>query len=171
MADRVRLLAEFASADALLDAVARARDAGFRKLEAYTPFPIEGLAQALGFRERTIGPLTFAGGVFGALVGYFMQVYVNLDYPLNVGGRGVIAVPAFLVVTFELTILFAVLAAILGMLGLNRLPRLNHPLFEVPRFRLASLDRFFLCIESEDRAATERFLRALAPVEISEVTA
>jgi hypothetical protein len=169
MAERVLLLAEFSSADALLEAIGKARGAGFRRIEAFTPFPVEGLAEALGIRERAIGPLTFAGGVFGALLGYLMQVYVNLDYPLNVGGRDLIAVPAFLVVTFELTILFAVLAAILGMLVLDRLPRLNHPLFEVPRFRLASLDRFFLCLESEDRAAAERLLRSLAPVGISEV--
>lgn len=169
MAERVLLLAEFASADALLEAIGKARGAGFRRIEAFTPFPVEGLAEALGIRERAIGPLTFAGGVFGALLGYLMQIYVNLDYPLNVGGRDLIAVPAFLVVTFELTILFAVLAAIVGMLVLDRLPRLNHPLFEVPRFRLASLDRFFLCLESEDRAAAERLLRSLAPVGVSEV--
>ena len=169
MADRALLLAEFASADALLKAIHRARSEGFRRMEAFTPFPVEGIAEALGIRERAIGPITFAGGVFGALLGYLMQVYVNLDYPLNVGGRDVIAVPAFLVVTFELTILFAVLAAILGMLVLDRLPRLSHPLFEAPRFRLASLDRFFLCIDSEDRAAAERFLRGLAPVGVSEV--
>jgi hypothetical protein len=111
--------------------------------------------------------------VFGAAVGFFMQVYVNLDFPLNSGGRDVIAVPAFLVVTFELTILFSALFLLVGMLWLNRLPRLHHPLFDVERFHLASRDRFFLRLSKADpafkRPEAESFLRTLGPVSVSEV--
>jgi hypothetical protein len=173
MVDDRDILAEFASADALLAAVKKARETGYTQLEAYTPFPVDGLAEAIGFDEDIIPYVGFAGAVFGAAVGFFMQVYVNLDFPLNSGGRDVIAVPAFLVVTFELTILFSALFLLVGMLWLNRLPRLHHPLFDVERFHLASRDRFFLRLSKADpafkRPEAESFLRTLGPVSISEV--
>jgi Protein of unknown function (DUF3341) len=173
MADGRDLLAEFASADALLGAVHKARDEGYTRMDAYTPFPVDGLAEAIGFDEDIIPYVGFAGGVFGAAVAFFMQVYVNLDFPLNSGGRDVIPVPAFLVVTFELTILFSALFLLIGMLWLNRLPRLHHPLFDVERFHLASKDRFFLRLCDGDpafkRPEAESFLKTLGPVSVSEV--
>lgn len=174
-ADRLAygLLAEFATPEAVLEAARRARAAGYRRMDAYTPFPVKGLAEAIGFREARVPRLTLIGGVFGAALAFFMQVYVSLDYPLNVGGRPLVPVPAFLVVTFELTILFAVLFSVGSMLFFNGLPRLHHPLFEAAPFQLESMDRFFLCIESADarfdRQQTAAFLRSLGPLSISEV--
>lgn len=167
------LLAEFTTPDALMDAVRRVRAAGYRDFEAYTPFPVEGLAELCGFRDRRVPWFCLVGGIVGALTGYLMQVYINLEYPINVGGRGVVADPAFLVITFELTVLGAVLFVIGGMLFCDRLPRLNYPLFEVERFHLASRDRFFLSVESRDsrfhRRETRALLEALDPVSVTEV--
>jgi hypothetical protein len=175
MADRYGLLAEFKTPEALIEAVTRARQSGYRQIEAFTPFPIDGLAEALAFKDSRVLWLGLIGGVFGALFGFFMQVYVSLDFPLNVGGRDVVAVPAFLVVSFELTILFAVLFPIVGMLALNRLPRLHHPLFDAERFHLASIDRYFLCILASDAQYDEdkagAFLRGLDPVSVTTVPA
>jgi hypothetical protein len=173
MPESADLMAEFSSADALLDAVRQVREAGYRRIEAYTPFPVEGLAEALALDEDIIPIVGFGGAVFGAAVAFFMQAYVNLDFPLNSGGRDVIPVPAFLVVTFELTILFSALFLLVGMLILDRLPRLHHPLFDVERFHLASSDRFFLRLSAGDsrfqRSETEDFLRRLGPISLSQV--
>lgn len=164
------LLAEFSRPDALLAALDKANEAGLRRMDAYSPFPIEGLAQKLGFSELKVPWFTFWGGVAGALTGFGMQVYTNLDFPLDIGGRPLIAVPAFLLITFELTVLFAVLASILGMLLLNHLPRLHHPLFDIEDFHLASSDKFFLVVFSDDvrfdEAGTADFLHSLAPVRV-----
>lgn len=169
------LLAEFETPEALLAAVRKARSEGYRRLDAYSPYPVDGLADALGYRGNGVRWFALGGAVSGALVGYLMQVYANLDYPLNIGGRSVISPPAFLVTTFELTILFAVGAAVLGMLFLNGLPRLHHPLFEVERFREMTTDRFFLCIESRDglfnRSTTADFLKSLHASSLDEVPA
>ncbi|NIP18513.1 MAG: DUF3341 domain-containing protein, partial [Xanthomonadales bacterium] len=144
-------MAEFHEPDSLLAGVERAREAGYRKMDAYSPFPIEGLAEALGFRRTRIPLVVFLGGLVGCLGGFFLQYWVSaVDYPLNVGGRPLFSWPAFIPVTFELTILVAAFAAVLGMLGLNGLPMPYHPLFHVERFALASRDRFFLCIEADD---------------------
>lgn len=167
------LLAEFDRAETVLAAANRTREAGYRQFDAYTPFPIDGLAEAVGFRDTRVLWLTLVGGLFGAAFAYAMQVYVNLDFPLDVGGRPVVAPPAFLIVTFELLILFAVLFPVVGMLAMNGLPRLHHPLFSVERFHLASRDRFFLCIESDDPMfdleKTRAFLEGLDPVSVAEV--
>jgi hypothetical protein len=167
------LLAEFASPDALKAAIVRAKTEGYARVEAFTPFPVPGLAEAAGFRDRRIPIACLLGGLAGAATGFVMQVYVSLDYPLNVGGRALIPIPAFAVVTFELTILFAVSAAVIALLWLNGLPRLSHPLFNVERFHLASRNRFFLCIEGRDPrfdvTATRSFLEKLHPVSIAEV--
>jgi hypothetical protein len=144
------LVAEFDRPELLLEAVRRTREAGFVRFEAYSPFPIQGLAEAEGFREPWVAIATLAGGIAGALIGYFMQVYTSLDFPLDVGGRPLVAPPAFALITFELSVLGAVTCSVPAMLVLNRLPRLSHPLFELERFHLASLDRFFLVIESSD---------------------
>jgi hypothetical protein len=164
MAERAYgLLAEFDTPEALLAAARKARDAGYRRLDAFTPFPVEGLSQILRLPRPRISWVGLIGGLGGAAVALLMQIYVNYDYPLDVGGRPVYAVSAFAVVTFELTILFSALSMIAAMLWQNGLPRLNHPVFAARRFYLASKDRFFLCIRGDDRAfeprETAAFLR------------
>jgi len=151
MADEIYgLLAEFDSPEGLLAAVREARRAGYRHLDAFTPFPVEGLSQVLRLPRPRISWVGLIGGLAGAAVALLMQFYVNYDYPLDVGGRPLYAVSAFAVVTFELTILFSALAMIGAMLWQNGLPRLNHPLFAARRFHLASKDRFFLCILGDE---------------------
>jgi asparagine N-glycosylation enzyme membrane subunit Stt3 len=171
-ADLYAVVAEFSRAEDLLAAVKTARDAGFARLEAFSPFPVEGLAQALGFRERTIAPSMLAGAMAGAAAGYFMQVWVNLDFPLNIGGRPVVAPPAFALITFELMVLGAVIFAILAMLIGDRLPRLHHPLFEIADFHFATQDKFFLAILAGDGAfdapAARRFLETLDPLRVAD---
>lgn len=168
------LAAEFGRADSLLSAARRAYQAGYRRMDAYTPFPVDGLSEAIGFNERRLPKIMFAGGVIGAALGFGLQVYTKVDYPLNVGGRPHIAVEPLMLVTFELLVLFAVLFLILGMLALNRLPRLHHPIFDLDRFHLASQDRFFLLISaSDDRyddETTRAFLESLSPARVDVVT-
>src|SRR6202043_3412038 len=147
----------------LVDAARRARAEGYRVLEAYTPFPVHGLSEALGQRRTFVPLFVLIGGMVGGLGGYFMQWYsMAVDYPINIGGRPLHSWPSFIPITFELTILCAALSAIISMLALNRLPQPYHPVFNVPEFRRASLDRFFLCIESTDPkfnlTATRAFL-------------
>src|SRR5437763_1861140 len=160
------LMAEFADADDLLAATRRAHAEGYRRMDAYSPFPIEGLAEALG-RRGTAGPLlVLLGGMTGGIGGYFMQVYaMAVDYPLNIGGRPQHSWPAFIPITFELTVLFASLAAFFAVFVLNRLPQPYHPVFNAAEFPQASQDRFFLCIESIDPKFdplnTHRFLERL----------
>jgi hypothetical protein len=143
-------------------------------MDAFTPFPVEGLAEELGFRRTAVPLVTLIGGLLGAAGGYFLQYALNvLDYPINVGGRPMHSVPMFLIVTFELTILVAALFAVLGMLALNRLPMPYHPVFNVPEFALASTNRFFLVIETTDprfdRDRTREFLRSLKAKEVWDV--
>jgi hypothetical protein len=167
------LLAEFNRADSLVESVRRTRKAGFCRIDAYSPFPIEGLAEEMGFKDRRVAWLTLTGGILGAAVGYGMQVYTNHAFPIDIGNRPLVAPPAFMLITFELMVLFAVSFAIFGMLALNHLPRLHHPLFDVPSFHLASADKFFLVVFSNDpkfdRERTRAFLRSLKPVRIDVV--
>jgi Alternative complex III, ActD subunit len=168
------LLAEFRDANELVGAAARAHEAGYRRLDAFTPFPVEGLAEIIGFHERKLPMLVLAGGIAGALTGFGLQYWVSvMAYPLNVGGRPLNSWPSFVPVTFEMTILFAAFTAVLGMLGLNGLPMPYHPVFNAPRFALASRDRFFLLIEARDPKfdgeATARFLRSLDASEVVEL--
>ncbi|MCS6926550.1 MAG: DUF3341 domain-containing protein [Candidatus Binatia bacterium] len=168
------LLAEFETPAELLAAAQRARDAGYRHMDAYTPFPVEGLAEAIGFRRTWLPVIVLVGGIVGCVSGYLLQYWTSVvDYPLNIGGRPLHSWPAFVVVTFELTILFAALAAVLGMLALNGLPMPYHPVFNVPRFAFATRDRFFLCLEATDpqfdREETRRFLERSQPRQVSEV--
>ena len=168
------LIAEFEDAHVLVEAARRTHAAGYRRIDAYSPFPVEDLSEALGFHDHWVPLIVLIGGLVGCAAGYLMQYYLAaIDYPLNIGGRPLNSWPAFIPITFELTILVAALSAVLGMLALNGLPMPYHPVFHVPRFALATRDRFFLCIEATDpqfeRDATRRFLEQLAPREVSEV--
>ena len=167
-------LAEFKTAENLIDAAQRARAAGYRRIEAYAPFPVEGLVEAVGSYKDRVPLLTLIGGVLGGAGGYFMQWYsAVIDYPINQGGRPYHSWPAFIPVTFELTVLGAALFAVIGMLALNGLPKLYHPLFNVPEFELASRNRFFLCLRRDDphfeRGAAHEFLASLKPLALTEV--
>jgi len=168
------LIAEFEGPDELVQAVRRARVAGYRRMDAYTPFPVDHLSEELGFHRSALPLIVLIGGLIGCAGGFFLQYWISaIDYPLNIGGRPLNSWPAFIPVTFELTILVAALSAVLGMLALNGLPMPYHPLFNSPRFALASRNRFFLCIESTDttfdREATAKFLSELSPKGVSEV--
>ncbi|MGE3807312.1 MAG: DUF3341 domain-containing protein [Gemmataceae bacterium] len=168
------MVAEFGEPHQLIAAARAAREAGYVRMDAYTPFPIEELAEALGVHSARLPFLVLAGGLFGCFGGFFMQYYASvLGYPLNVGGRPLNSWPAFIPVTFELTILGAALAAVLGMLALNGLPQPYHPLFHIQRFALATNDRFFLCIEARDARfdleGTRRFFQEQQAREVWEV--
>lgn len=168
------LAAEFETPEQLLEAARSARDQGYRQMDAYSPFPIDGLPQALG-RKRTIVPLiVLIGGILGGSGGYFMQWYANVvSYPINIAGRPLHSWPMFIPITFELTVLCAALSAFFGSMLMNRLPQPYHPIFHAQNFERASVDRFFLCIEARDDkfdpAATRSFLESLRPITISEV--
>lgn len=147
------LLGEFDQPEALRAAARRARQAGFREMDAYSPIPIHGLAEALGKIPTRLPLLTLAGGLLGAITGYVMQYYACVvSYPLNVGGRPYHSWPSFMPIVFELAVLGASLFSVLGMLGLSGLPKPHHPLFHLDAFKRASRDKFFLCIESRDPA-------------------
>lgn len=175
MADRLLgLIGEFGTPEALLDAAKRARGEGFRCIDAFSPFPVEGMDEVLALKgDHRIGWITLAGGIFGILAMVAIQLYVNVDYPIEVGGRPLFAWPAFAVVDFEIMILCAVTFAVAGMLIINRLPKLYHPLFGTPRFGLASEDRFFLYIDARDpkfdAATTRSFLGTLGAWSIEAV--
>jgi hypothetical protein len=143
-------------------------------MDAYSPFPIEGLAEVIGCKRTQLPLIVLIGGILGGIAGFYLQYWISvIDYPLIVGGKPYNSWPAFIPVTFETTILGAALAAVLGMLGLNGLPMPYHPVFNVERFALASRDRFFLCIEAADPKfdvdKTVEFLRSLNPTSIHEV--
>jgi len=168
------LLAEFENPAQLLEASKKAYEAGYRNMDAYTPFPVEGLAEAVGFSKPRLPLLVLIGGIVGAILGFSMQYYGSvIGYPLNIGGRPLNSWPSFIPITFEVTILIAAFTAVLGMFALNGLPQPYHPVFNVERFALASRDRFFLCIESTDPkfdpAATKTFLESLKPRIVFEV--
>jgi hypothetical protein len=165
------LMAEFTSAHEVLEAVRASRGAGYRLIEAYTPFPVDGLDEALGLSKSPIPLLTLIGGVLGAASGWFLQWYsAVIDYPLNAGGRPLDSWPAFIPSTIELGILGACVCAFGGFLWLARLPRLRHPVFDTPGFERVSRDRFFLCIRNEDPMfdpeRTRAWLMALSPLRV-----
>lgn len=168
------LMAEFDDPNDLVKACRAAYDQGYRRMDAYSPYPVEEAAEAIGFHKTSVPLLVLLGGILGGTTGYLLQYWINLyAYPLNVGGRPLHSWPSFIIVTFEMTILFAGITAVVGMLGLNGLPQPYHPVFNNPRFTAASRDRFFLCIEAADpqfdREETERFMQALNPRHVTEV--
>lgn len=145
------VLAEYDDPEVLLAAARRAHAEGYRQMDAYTPFPVHGLSDAVGFRRTKLPIIVLMGGLTGAVGGFAMQYFANVyHFPINIGGRPMNSWPAFIIPTFECTILFSALAAVLGMLALNGLPQPYHPLFNVRGFELASRSHFFLCIESGD---------------------
>jgi hypothetical protein len=168
------LMAEFENPNALVAAAYRAHFEGYRKMDAYSPFPIEELHEALGMHHTRLPLIVLIGGLCGCIGGYLLQYWVSaVAYPINVGGKPFHSWPAFIPVTFECTILLASLSAVLGMLALNGLPMPYHPVFNLPRFALASRNRFFLCIEAQDPRfdldGTRRFLETLGAREVSSV--
>ena len=168
------LVAEFDSPEKLVSAAALARATGYRRMDAFSPFPVDGLFEALGKRRTILPLLVLIAGAFGCATGFLMQWYAAaIDYPINVGGRPLNSWPSFVPITFELTVLFAALTALIGMLALNRLPQPYHAIFSTPGFERASVDRFFLCIEAEDlrfdRNRTAEFLAGLGAGKVSEV--
>jgi hypothetical protein len=168
------LMAEFTTPTGIVKAAHAVHDAGYRKVDAYTPYPMEEVLDALHLHGTQVPKLVLAGGVFGLLAGLGLQYYTAvIDFPLNIGGRPAAAWPAWAIPAFETTVLFAALGAVFGMLALNGFPQPYHPVFNVPGFALASRDRFFLCIEAEDPKfdldGTRELLRGLGAAEVSEV--
>src|SRR5215470_16153469 len=169
------VVGEFETAEQLIHAAEKTRLAGYRRFEAYAPFPVEGLSEALGLKRNAVPMITLIGGLIGGVGGFFFQYWVSaIAYAENIGGRSLNSWPAFIPVTFELTVLGASLSAVFGMLALNGLPQPYHPLFNVERFaKHATTDRFYLCIEARDKkfdlASAARFLESVGAHHITEV--
>jgi hypothetical protein len=168
------LMAEFEDSGALMKACEAARDAGFKKMDAYTPVPVHGLSEALGIDDNRIQKIVFCCGLTGTTVGFLLMYYITVvAYPMNVGGKPLFSWPAYVPPVFETTVLFAAISALVGMCVLNGLPMPYHPVFNNPRFEMATTDRFFLCIEADDPkfnlANTRRFLEGLHSREVVEV--
>jgi hypothetical protein len=166
--------AEFETPEALITAARLAREAGYTKMDAFSPMPVEGLSEAIGYRNKQMPFLMLMGGLFGGSLGMFVQWYASAQsYPLNVGGRPYFSWPMFIVPTFEMTILFAALTGVFGMIILNGLPQPYHSIFNTPGFDRASSDRFFLAIESKDpkfeSEGTRQFMEGLSAVRVSAV--
>jgi ActD protein len=164
------LVAEFAEAEPMLEAATKLRQDGWR-VELHTPFPVKGMKEALGFRERTVPHAFVVGGVVGAVSGFLIQAYANWAFPLDIGGRPLIAVPAFMMIVFELMVLGSVLTGLVTMFVRNRLPRLHHPLFDAERFHLASDDRFFvsLALEGHGEGEARAMLGKIGALSVSRV--
>ncbi|CAN5430174.1 DUF3341 domain-containing protein [soil metagenome] len=167
-------MAEFDSATELVDAARRVRDAGYTKTDAFSPFPLHEIDEALGIKRSILPYLIFAGGITGLCTGFGLEYYVHVfDWPIIVGGRPFLSIPSFIPPAYELTILFAAITAVFGMLFLNGLPAPYHPVFNVPRFALATREKFFLIIESADAkydyAETRKFMESLDAQEVFDV--
>jgi hypothetical protein len=168
------LLAEFHSPAEVVAAARRVKEAGYKKVDGYSPYPIEDLSEALHFHHSPLPAMVLAGGITGLIAGFGLEYWASvIEYPLNVGGKPFFSWPAFIPAAFETTILFAAGTAVLGMLAINGLPEPYHPVFNVPSFALATRDKFFLCIEADDPsfdlAQTRKFLEGLGATEVSEV--
>lgn len=170
------LIAEFENEAAIVEATKKTVDAGYHHIETYTPYPLDELLDIQHLHKNKVALVILIGGLTGCAVGFYMQYFASvIHYPINVGGRPFNSWPAFIPVMFECTVLFASFAALVGMMVMNKLPRPNHPLFDIERFRYATQDRFFLCIEAEDpyfeKDATRQFLEEMNPHEVNEVEA
>jgi hypothetical protein len=168
------VMAQFDSPSNLVAAAREAYAAGYRQINGYSPFPIEELSDAIGFKRTTLPLIVLAGGIIGALGGFFMQYWMEVvDYPINVGGKPFNSWPAFIPITFECTVLAAAFAAVFGMLALNKLPQPYHPVFNAPNFALATRDSFFLVIEAKDpkfdHDEAMRFLKSLEARDVCDV--
>lgn len=168
------VIAEFGAPADLVRAAHAVHAAGYRKVDAYTPYPMEEVLEALDLHHSHVPKLVLGGGLFGLAAGWGLQYWASvIEYPMNIGGRPFNAWPSFVVPSFETTVLFAALAAVFGMLALNGFPQPYHPVFNVPGFSAASRDRFFLCIEADDprfdRGATLEFLKGLGAARVQEV--
>jgi hypothetical protein len=168
------LMAEFDNPTALVVAINKARAAGYRTMDAYSPFPIEEVSEALHIHDRQLPLLVLIGGILGCIGGFGLATWTSvIDYPINVGGRPFFSWPSFLPITFETTVLVAAATTVLGLLALNGLPMPYHPVFNVPQFALATREKFFLCIEATDPQfsleETKRFLQSLEPLSVAEV--
>ena len=168
------LVAEFAESNQILEAAGLAREAGYKRMDAYTPFPVHGLAEAIGFKDIWVPWIIFASGLAGACIGFGLQAYTTVvDNPWIVGGRPLLSWPSYVPVTFETTVLLAAFGAVFGMFALNGLPRPYHSIFNAPNFERATRDRFFLCIEADDpkfdATETRRFLEGLGAENVAEV--
>jgi len=168
------LLAEFHTPEELIAAARRTQHEGYRKVDAYTPYPVEGLSEAIGFHRTRLPLVVLIGGIVGCIGGFTLQYWSSaIYYPLNIAGRPLNSWPSFIPITFECTVLVAALSAVLGMLAMNGLPMPYHPVFNVEQFAMASRDRFFLAIEATDprfdRAGTKKFLEGLTQHGVYEV--
>jgi hypothetical protein len=168
------LMAEFDDINDAITAAHRVYGAGYRKIDAYSPFPVEELSEAIGFHKNGVALVCLVGGLLGCIGAYVLQWWINtISYPINIGGRPFHSWPSFIIVTFEMTILFSGLSAVFGMLALNGLPMPYHPVFNVPRFEFASKDRFFIVVFSSDKnydaVRTRQFLEGLNPISVAEV--
>ena len=168
------LMAEFDDVNNVITAARRVYGAGYRKIDAYSPFPVEELSEAIGFHKNGVALVCLVGGLLGCTGAFTLQWWINtISYPINIGGRPLNSWPSFIIVTFEMTILFSGLSAVFGMLALNGLPMPYHPVFNVPRFEFASKDRFFIVIFSSDKiydpTRTRQFLEGLNPISVAEV--
>ncbi len=168
------VMAEFDTPTDLVAAARRTYEAGYRRINGYSPYPIEELSDAIGFTHTSLPLIVFIGGVVGGLAGFFMQYWMEvINYPLNVGGKPYNSWPAFIPITFECTVLCAAFAAVLGMLVLNKLPQPYHPVFNAPNFALATRDRFFLVVEANDplydHEAIVTFMKNLNATEVNDV--
>ena len=168
------VIAEFEGPSELVHAARKTYEAGYRRINGYSPYPIEELSEAIGFTHTSLPLIVFIGGVLGGLAGFFMQYYMEvIDYPLNVGGKPYNSWPAFIPITFECTVLAAAFSAVLGMLILNKLPQPYHPVFNTPNFALATRDRFFLAVEANDpqfdQEKVTALLKSLNAMEVSDV--
>ncbi len=168
------VMAEFENPTDLVAAARKVYSLGYRRINGYSPYPIEELSEAIGFTHTSLPLIVFIGGVVGGLAGFFMQYWIEvIDYPLNVGGKPYNSWPAFIPITFEMTVLFAAFSAVLGMLVLNKLPQPYHPVFNVPNFAMATRDRFFLAIEANDakfkHEEVVELLKSLNAIEVNDV--
>lgn len=168
------LMAEFSSAEALVDAIRAARKDGYRKMDAYSPLPVEEIHEALELPQTRLPRIVLTGGLIGCAVGFLLQCWVSMDaYPLNIGGKPLFSWPSFIPVAFECTIIGSAYSAVFAMLALNQLPMPYHPVFNAPNFDNASRDKFFLCIEAADsrfdRERTKQFLKSLQAQSVEEV--